>query len=439
VSATSQCTIAAPCEVTGVGLHTGHRTLMRFKPAPEGTGLVFRRTDLEPPVDVPARIEFAPRDVAVPRNTTLERHGARIHTVEHVLAALSGLGIDNAYIEIDGDEPGEPHDGSCAPYVEVLRRAGVVQQAALRRPLEVRETVSLQQDGVEVTAVPYDGFRVSFTIHYDNPLIATQKASFDIDPETFAREIAPARTFALMSEVVELRERGFIRGGTLDNAVVVDGDHIVNDVPLRFPDEFVRHKILDLLGDLALLGRPLRGHVIAVRSGHRTNADFVRRMLATHQGPPPRPKGEAKGLMDVRAILEIMPHRYPIMLVDRILELEDGKRVVGIKNVTYNEPFFQGHFPGLPVMPAVLIIEAMAQCGGVLLMNSVDDPKRHLMYFAGIDKARFRKPVHPGDQLRLELQLVRFGGTVCKMEGKAFVDGDLVAEATLLSTIAERP
>jgi len=433
----SQSTLARECEMRGVGLHTGHRTHMRFLPAAADSGIVFRRTDLQPPVDIPARIEFAPEHIAVPRNTTLERDGARIHTVEHVLAAVAGLGIDNIVIEIDGDEPAEPEDGSCAPFVAILRAAGLQRQSAPRRPLELREPVSLHEGGVEITAVPYAGFRVSFTIHYDNPLIGTQHASFDVDPETFSREIAPARTFALMSDVVELRERGFIRGGTLSNAVVVDGDRIMNDEPLRFRDEFVRHKILDLLGDLALLGRPLRGHVIAVRSGHKTNARFVRRVLETTQARP-RAGGAAKGVMDVRDILEIMPHRYPIMLVDRILELEDRKRVVGIKNVTMNEPFFQGHFPGHPIMPAVLIIEAMAQCGGVLLLNSVDNPEDKLMYFMGIDKARFRKPVLPGDQLRFELQLLRFGGSVCKMEGKAFVDGELVAEAELLSTVIER-
>ncbi len=433
-----EATLANPCSVSGVGLHTGRTTRMRFKPAAEGSGIVFRRVDLDPPVDIPARIEFAPEHADVPRNTTLERDGACIHTVEHVLATVTGLGLDNLLIEIDGDEPGEPNDGSCAPLVAVLRQAGLTRQAAPRRPLELRETVTLREGDVEVTAVPYDGFRVSFTIHYDNPIIATQHASFDIDPETFAREIAPARTFALMTDVVQLRESGFIRGGTLENAVVVDGDRILNDVPLRFPDEFVRHKILDLLGDLALLGRPLRAHVMAVRSGHRTNTQFVRRLVATPHAKT-RLGPERQGLLDLQDILAIMPHRYPMLLVDRILELEDRKRVVGIKNVTYNEPFFQGHFPGYPVMPAVLIIEAMAQVGGVLLMNSVDDPKKHLMYFAGIDKARFRKPVRPGDQLRFELQLLRFGGTVCKMEGKAFVGDELVAEAVLLSTVAERP
>ena len=432
-----QTTIARECCVQGIGLHTGARTSMRFKPAAADTGIVFRRVDRDPPVDIPARIEFAPENAPVPRNTTLERDGVRIHTVEHVLAAVTGLGIDNVVIEIDGDEPCEPSDGSCMPFVEVLRAAGLCRHETARQALELREAVSLRDGMAELTAVPYSGLRLSFTLRYDNPVIATQYASFDIDPETFTRDIAPARTFALMTEVVELKAAGFIRGGTLDNAVVVDGDRILNDVPLRFPDEFVRHKILDLLGDLTLLGRPLRGHVIAVRSGHRANARFVRQLLATSQARP-RAGVDRKGVFEIQDVLEIMPHRYPILLVDRILELEDRKRVVGIKNVTYNEPFFQGHFPGHPVMPAVLIIEAMAQCVGVLLLNSVENPKRKLMYFAGIDKARFRRPVRPGDQLRFELQLLRFGGAVCKMEGKAFVDGELVAEAELLSSIIER-
>ncbi|MFQ5599520.1 MAG: bifunctional UDP-3-O-[3-hydroxymyristoyl] N-acetylglucosamine deacetylase/3-hydroxyacyl-ACP dehydratase [Candidatus Krumholzibacteriia bacterium] len=419
-----QATIGRACSVEGIGLHTGTRTRMTFKPAPEGTGIVFRRVDRDPPVDIPARIEFAPAQTEVPRNTTLERDGVQIHTVEHVLAAVSGLGIDNLIIEIDASEPGEPVDGSCMPLVESLREARLVRQAAPRQTFEL-------------TAVPYDGFRVSFTIVYDNPVIGTQHASFDVDPETFAQEIAPARTFALLNDVRDLKERGWIRGGTLDNAVVVDGDHIVNDVPLRFRDEFVRHKILDLIGDLTLLGLPIRGHIIAVRSGHQSNAEFVRRLRQSSNSDE-RHAADRKLVFDIQDILEIMPHRYPILLVDRILELEDRKRVVGIKNVTFNEPFFQGHFPGHPVMPAVLIIEAMAQCGGVLLLNTVDDPKRYLVYFTGIDNARFRRPVRPGDQLRFELKLLRFGRSLCKMEGKTYVDGDLVAEAVLLSSIVER-
>ena len=223
---------------------------MTFKPAPEGTGIVFRRVDQDPPVEIPAHVDFVPKSMDVPRNTTLERDGVCIHTVEHVLAAVAGLGIDNVYIELDTDEPGEPSDGSCRPFVDVLREAGKTKQSAPRRVLELKEALSFQDGDIEITAVPYDGLRVSFTIHYDNPTIGTQQATFDVDAQSFAEHIAPARTFALMEDVVELRKRGFIRGGTLDNAVVVDGERIVNEEPLRFPDEFVRHKILDLIGDL---------------------------------------------------------------------------------------------------------------------------------------------------------------------------------------------
>jgi UDP-3-O-[3-hydroxymyristoyl] N-acetylglucosamine deacetylase / 3-hydroxyacyl-[acyl-carrier-protein] dehydratase len=430
-----QTTIGSTFTVRGTGLHTGNRVELVFHPAPPDHGIVFRRVDQSPPLDIPAQIGYVPEKNEVGRNTTLERNGVRIHTVEHVLAAVTGLGIDNVRIDLDSNEPVEPADGSALAFVEQLRAAGIVRQGTPKRTFVVRRPVTLRDGDVELSAVPYDGFRLSFTIHYDNPIIGTQSASFDIDPETFGREIAPARTFALLRDVQALKARGLIRGGTLENAVVVDEDRVLNSEPLRFPDEFVRHKILDLLGDLALLGRPIQGHVMAVRSGHETNVGFVRRLVASAAASPsPRP-----GIVwEIQDIQRIMPHRYPMLLVDRILEFEDRKRVVGIKNVTINEPFFAGHFPGHPIMPAVLIIEAMAQCGGVLLLNSVENPENKLMYFMGIDKARFRRPVLPGDQVRFELQLLRFGGSVCKMEGKAFVDGDLVAEAELLSTVIER-
>ena len=431
-----QTTIARAVNFDGQGLHTGNRVRMTLSPAPPDHGIVFRRVDRDPPLDLVARVESVPEHNDYGRNTTLERDGVRVHTVEHVLAAITGLGLDNLVVELDSNEPVEPSDGSCAAFVEHLRRAGVQRQGTPKRTFVVRRAHTFQDGDVEIHALPYDGFRVSFTIHYDNPVIGTQHASFEIDPEVFAREIAPARTFALLRDVRALQAKGLIRGGSLENAVVVDEDRILNEGPLRFPDEFVRHKILDLLGDLALLGCPIRGHVISVRSGHDTNVQFVRQLAAVANASrsPVRP-----GIVwDIVDIERIMPHRYPFLLVDRILEFEDRKRVVGIKNVTMNEPFFQGHFPGHPIMPAVLIIEAMAQCGGVLLLNSVDNPEDKLMYFMGIDKARFRKPVLPGDQLRFELQLLRFGGSVCKMEGKAFVDGELVAEAELLSTVIER-
>ena len=432
-----QVTIGRSFSLSGVGLHTGNRTTMTLRPAAPDHGIVFRRVDRDPPVDIPARIDCTPLQNDFRRNTTVERDGVQIHTVEHILAAASGLGIDNLTIDIDSNEPVEPADGSCSAWVERLREAGLVSQDVPKHPFEVRHPVRLHAGKVEISAVPYDGFRISFTIHYENPLIGTQHASFDLDPETFGREIAPARTFALMRDVRELQKRGLIKGGSLANAVVVDEDRILNEEPLRFRDEFVRHKILDMVGDLALLGRPIRAHIVSVCSGHESNVQFVRRLAAAMHAEDKRAPRRAC-VWDIQDIQRIMPHRYPFLLVDRILEFEDRKRVVGIKNVTINEPFFAGHFPGHPIMPAVLILEAMAQCGGVLLLNSVENPENKLMYFVGIDKARFRKPVLPGDQLRFELQLIRFGGTVCKMEGKAFVGADLVAEAELLSTVMER-
>jgi len=432
-----QTTIARSTSIRGTGLHTGNRVEMSFHPAGADHGVVFRRVDLDPPLDIPARFDSVPQKSDVGRNTTLERDGVRIHTVEHVLAAVSGLGLDNLRIDIDSNEPVEPEDGSAGGFVELLRAAGVTRLGTPKRTYVVRRVVSVRNGDAELHALPHDGFRISFTIRYDNPVIGTQHASFEIDPEVFARDIAPARTFALMRDVRELQAQGLIKGGTLANAVVVDEDRVLNDGPLRFPDEFVRHKILDLLGDLTLLGRPIQGHILSIRSGHDSNVQFVRKLAEAGDGG--RGASARPGIVwDINAIQRIMPHRYPILLVDRILEFEDRKRVVGIKNVTINEPFFVGHFPGHPIMPAVLIIEAMAQCGGVLLLNSVEDPENKLMYFMGIDKARFRKPVTPGDQLRFELQLIRFGGAVCKMEGKAFVDGDLVAEAELLSQVIER-
>jgi UDP-3-O-[3-hydroxymyristoyl] N-acetylglucosamine deacetylase/3-hydroxyacyl-[acyl-carrier-protein] dehydratase len=307
--------------------------------------------------------------------------------------------------------------------------------------------------------LPHDGLRITFTIEYDDAYLGTQHATYDIDQEVFVKEIAPARTFVLQRDVDALRARGMILGGSLQNAVVVQPKGILNQEPLRFDNEFVRHKILDFIGDLYLLGRPALGHFVSIKSGHATNVRFVQRLAASEKGGPaakgvtaPRietaeraaveakSKGNGSGgpiQLDIAAIMKIMPHRYPFLLIDRILSLEEN-RVIGIKNVTINEPFFVGHFPGHPIMPAVLIIEAMAQCGGVLLLNSSYQPEEKLVYFIGIDRAKFRKPVRPGDQLRFELTLLRLKSRICKMEGKAYVDGDLVAEAELLSSIVDR-
>jgi UDP-3-O-[3-hydroxymyristoyl] N-acetylglucosamine deacetylase/3-hydroxyacyl-[acyl-carrier-protein] dehydratase len=438
-----QRTIAREVSLSGIGLHSGADTSVVFKPAPAGTGVRFIRTDLKsrPSVDVDV-------DAAVPgedfsRRTTIGGSGACVGTVEHVLAARRGLGIDNAIVEIDAAEPPEP-DGSCAPYVEVLKRAGAVEQDEERRYLVLTEPVEFIEGGIELRAVPYDGLRISFSISYDHPLIGTQDISLEISEDVFEKEIAPARTFSLLKDVERLKQRGLIRGGSLQNSIVVGDDEILNEGSLRFEDEFVRHKVLDLLGDLCLLGRPLKMHVSSVRSGHSTNLKFVKML---HRSLMKADKGLALGRqvsevptsLTIDQIQKIMPHRYPFLLVDRILSLEPGKSVVGIKNVTINEPFFVGHFPSGPIMPAVLILEAMAQVGGVMLLSMVEDAERKLVYFMGIDKAKFRRPVVPGDQLRFELEMLKLRSKTCKMRGRAFVEDALVAEAELTSALVDKP
>jgi UDP-3-O-[3-hydroxymyristoyl] N-acetylglucosamine deacetylase/3-hydroxyacyl-[acyl-carrier-protein] dehydratase len=438
-----QRTIGGPTSISGVGLHSGQTTTLNFKPAEPNTGVVFERVDLPGRPRIPVRPESAMYDPGAGRRTILKSNGAEVHTVEHVLAAVAGLGVDNLVIEIDGQEAAEPNDGSALPIARALMAAGIVEQPAEKRWARIPGPVSLNRGGVELIGIPHDGLRITFTIEYDSPAVGTQVASYDISPEVFLSEIAPARTFVMHKDVERLRAQGLIRGGSLDNAVVITDTGILNEKPLRFPDEPVRHKVLDLLGDLFLLGRPLKGHVIARRSGHQTNVEFVKQIHAAEERSasftelPPVPVEGKTPPWDINAIMTIMPHRYPLLLIDRILHMTDDQ-VVGLKSVTINEPFFTGHFPGHPIMPAVLIVEAMAQCGGVLLLNKVSRPKEKLVYFMAIENAKFRRPVRPGDTLRFELSLIRFKGRICKMAGKAFVDGQLAAEADLLSTVVDR-
>ena len=441
----SQRTIAKPIAFEGVGLHTGMPCRVEFRPAPPDSGIRFIRLDLPGAPEIPVSPQYARADTEHMRRTILKSGDAEVHTVEHILAAAAGLEIDNLAIALTSKEPAEPRDGSAAPYVRMFQEAGIVDQRVPRRFFRVSEPVRYEENGVVLVALPHDGLRIDFTIEYDDAYLGTQHATYDIDKDVFVKEIAPARTFVLQRDVDALRARGMILGGSLQNAVVVQPKGILNQEPLRFDNEFVRHKILDFIGDLYLLGRPALGHFVSIKSGHATNVRFVQRLAAAEKGeklekPARAGKGNGSGgpvELDISAIMDIMPHRYPFLLVDRILSLEEN-RVVGIKNVTINEPFFVGHFPGHPIMPAVLIIEAMAQCGGVLLLNAVDNPKEKLVYFIGIDRAKFRKPVRPGDQLRFELTLLRLKSRICKMEGKAYVDGDLVAEAELLSSIVDR-
>ena len=437
----NQATLAREVSFSGVGLHSGAKTTLVFKPAPVNSGIKFIRSDLASKPEIEAHISNAVHTGDYSRRTVLGRGDVTISTVEHVLAAVRGLGIDNLTIELDTGEPAEP-DGSSAPFVEVLKKAGIVDQDARRRYIEVKSPVVLVEDGVQIVALPHDGLRISFTAHYDHPLIGTQYASFDVSKEVFETEIAPARTFSLFEDVEDLRNRGLIKGGSLENSIVIGDREIMNKEPLRFPDEFVRHKVLDLLGDLCLLGLPVKAHIMSVRSGHASNMKLVK-LLSERFGRPEKSLAgrhvrDVPSSLSIEQIMEIMPHRYPHLLVDRILSLEEGKSVVGLKNVTINEPFFQGHFPGHPIMPAVLIIEAMAQVGGVLLLSMVEHPKEKLVYFMAIDKAKFRKPVFPGDQLRFDLEMLRLRMNTCKMKGRAFVGEDLVAEAELLSVLKDR-
>jgi len=437
-----QTTLAREMHYEGVGLHTGANCRTTFRPAPPDSGLVFVRGDLEGRPRIKVTPGNAVYDTQRGRRTILRDGPAEVHTVEHLLAAVRGSGIDNLEIELDAQEPGHTADGSATPFVSLLREAGLEVQDAPRKYFEIPHPVRYTSGNAELLGLPFDGgLRVSFTIEYDHPVIGTQYADFTVEPEVFMREIAPARTFVLDEDVESLRKAGMILGGTLDSAVVVKRNGVANPEGTRFPDEFVRHKVLDFIGDLTLLGRPLRGHFMAWRSGHEGNVGFVKALAAAEARAtgfdlPPRPY-EGGPSWDIQAITQIMPHRYPFLLIDRVLELTDD-HVVGIKNVTLNEPFFVGHFPGHPIMPAVLIVEAMAQTGGILLLNKMDRPKEKLVYFMGIDNAKFRRPVRPGDQLRFELTLVRLKGRICKMTGKAFVDGNLVAEAELLSTVVDR-
>ncbi|MCB1184886.1 bifunctional UDP-3-O-[3-hydroxymyristoyl] N-acetylglucosamine deacetylase/3-hydroxyacyl-ACP dehydratase [bacterium] len=432
-----QKTVKSEVSVSGVGLHSGASSRMTFAPAPINTGLVFVVPGPEGDIEIPAVVENVTGEQDLVRATTLAKDGVTIHTVEHVLAAMSGMGITNCYIRLEGGEPPVATCGSSLTYVEMIDEAGVQDQGLPAMTYKINRPVSWRNGDVEVTAEPADTFLVSFSITYDDAAIGTQEATYEVRPWVFRDEIAPARTFALMRDVAQLQEMGLVKGGSFENALVFDDGVLAGGQQLRFPDECVRHKILDLIGDLALLGMPIQGHVKARLSGHAANVEFTRLLAKVERRMPRIYPPRDPEAWDIASIMKIMPHRYPFLLVDRITGIEPGRRVTGLKNVTINEPFFQGHFPGHPIMPAVLIVEAMAQVGGVLLLSNVDDPRGKLVYFSGIDNARFRSPVTPGDQLRFELEMIKLRGPICKMRGTAWVGDKVVAEADLMSTVVD--
>ncbi len=419
-----QKTIKEEISYSGIGLHTKVKSTIVLKPAPPFSGIKLVRVDLPQKPVIKAEISSV---TSAPRRTTLRAGNAEVHTVEHLMAALMGLGIDNLIIEINADEIPEV-DGSAAPFVEMLIRAGIQDQKEKKIRKALTRSISISEDGASIIAIPADELKISFILDYDHPLIKTQFASFPITRAIFEKELSPARTFCLETEVEELIKQGCGKGAHYGNTVVI-GENNVKNGELRFADEFVRHKILDLLGDL-LLGQLFNAHILATRSGHHLNIALVRK-LQKHFAEEDAPDNQ---VLDIEKIQEILPHRHPFLFVDKIIEMVEDKTIVGIKNVTFNEPFFSGHFPNKPIMPGVLIVEAMAQTAGVLMLRKWKGSEK-LAYLAAIDKVKLRHPVFPGDQLRLEIEVKRIRQEAGKVAAVARVDTKIVAEAELLFSL----
>ncbi len=423
-----QHTVAGEVEVQGIGVHSGEAATLTIRPASEASGIVFVRTDIENAPAIPARLDNVTRTEL---GIGLGADGVEVLTVEHVLAALAAAGVDNARLELHGPEV-PILDGSFSPYLEALGRAGRTAQSLPAEIIDVGEALTVGADPeASYVVLPRDGLLISATIEFDHGAIGRQHGAFRIDQDGFARDLAPARTFGFQADVEALRARGLARGASLENTVVLGEDGVMNP-DLRFPDEFLRHKVGDIVGDLALMGARLNGHIVANRPSHSGNVRLARAIRERHD------RGLRAHTIDVRDIMKHLPHRYPMLLVDRVVEFDPGKRIVGLKNVTINEPFFSGHFPDHPIMPGVLIVEAMGQVGGLLLMDAVENPEDKVVYFMSLNNVKWRRPVVPGDQIRFELTMTGLRRSVCKMRGKGTVDGQLVAEAEMTARIVDR-
>jgi UDP-3-O-[3-hydroxymyristoyl] N-acetylglucosamine deacetylase/3-hydroxyacyl-[acyl-carrier-protein] dehydratase len=409
-----------------------------LQPAPVDHGIKFKRKDLADEPVVEAKIDNLK---TVERATTIGEGSVRVHTVEHVLAALAGMGVDNAIVEMDANEP-PIGDGSAQPYVELIKKAGLTAQDAPRKFFEVREPMHVEsKTGALLILLPDEKFRVSCTQAGPNNRF-TQYLSTEITPAIFERELAPARTFVYYEDVQPLMDKNLIKGGSLENAVVVRGDAVLSKEPLRFQDEFVRHKILDLVGDLALVGRRIRGHLVAVKPGHAANADLAR-SLAREQArrseleiPRPMPRGD--GGLSTDEVMQVLPHRYPFLMVDRVIEFEGDTKIIAAKSVSINEPFFQGHFPGHPVMPGVMLVEAMAQAASILLFKLAKTSSR-IGYFMSADGVKFRKPVFPGETIFIHAELTKArGNRLAKAKCHCVVNDAIVSEGELMFTFLDR-
>jgi len=425
-----QQTLAKSASLKGTSLHTGEEVSVTLKPAPIDHGIKFKRTDLPDEPTVEARIENIR---LVERATTLAEGNVKVHTVEHLLSALHGMGVDNAIVEMNGNEL-PIADGSSRAYVELIKKCGLQEQSAFAKVFEIRDTLHIEtKSGSILILVPDEKFRISCTQVGPEGRF-TQYYSTEITPEIYEKEIAHARTFVFFEDVKPLLDKGLIRGGSLETAIVIRGDSLMSKEPLRYPDEFVRHKILDIIGDLFLAGCRLRGHVIAVKPGHAANSELTKaiskryaQMLAM---VPPQviPRGSA--VMNVTDVQAVLPHRFPFLMIDRILAFEGENKIIGMKSVTINEPYFQGHFPGHPVMPGVLQLEAMAQVASILMSKRTS--LSGIGYFMSADEVKFRKPVHPGDTLIIEGELLRAKATIAKASCRCLVNGEVTSEAILM-------
>lgn len=434
-----QSTLTREVSIKGKALHTGDEVHLTFKPAPPNHGVVFKRTDLygKPEIKPDANLV-----TDVVRSTTISSGHIKIHTIEHVLSAINGMGIDNVLVEMDASEP-PILDGSAKHYVNLLQEAEIALQDAEREYLILREPVSVTRGSSSLIALPYDGFKITCT-SADDRGIHTQHLSLDIDPETYVAQIAPARTFTIYEDIEELLKLGKIQGGSLDSAIVIKGDKILSKEPLRFRDEFARHKILDVVGDLMLLGKPLKAHIVAVRTGHALNAELCKAIQASLGKASPKPDKKPlqqvladETALDIRRILETLPHRYPFVMIDRVVDIASDTELTAIKNVSINEPFFQGHFPGTPVMPGVLQIEAMAQAAGILTLRQISAENK-IAFFMSCDKVKFRKAVIPGDQLEINVKIIKSRGKrLAVAEGTCKVNGQIVSSAELMFTLVD--
>lgn len=434
-----QRTIKKEASISGIGLHTANKVKMTFKPADADSGITFIRTDLSTRPVIKASVDNLVSPSRSPRRTCIGSDSAEIQTIEHLMAALSGLSIDNLCIEIDNEEiPGL--DGSSLNFLELLNNAGIIEQEKERQYYLIKEPIFAEEEGSSIVALPGPEFRVSYTLDYNHAYLKAEFMELDLNPEVFQAQICRARTFCLENEVSELQHQGFGRGANYENTLVVGESGVIKN-KLRFEKEFVRHKILDLIGDLYLLGCPIKGHIIALRSGHSLNTRLLKKISQQKERLSIAGIGtdyhfpDTEGL-DITAIMKILPHRQPFLFVDKILTLEKGKYALGVKNLTINDYFFKGHFPGRPVMPGVLIVEALAQVGGVMML-APEVNRGKLAFFMSADNIKFRKTVVPGDQLMLEVRAGKIKSRTGQVHAKAYVDGKVVAEADLMFALAD--